>query len=491
MKKFFTCLSISVFGCISAQQNIFFDRAFWKSEPSVEVVKQKISEGNDPTSFNSAAFDATSLAILNGAPYQTIVYLLSIEGNQVNKITHDKRTYLFWAGMQSNIPIAKYLIDKGADVNVKDDKFATPILFAAARGNTNTQFYDLLIENGANIKETNGQGANALLLSLPHFNHLAQADYFIKKGLSLKSVDKNGNNAIFYASYNGNKDIVNQLIRKKINVKALNKKAENVMFAAAEGARNKQNNVDFFIFLEKLGINPNQKNTHGLTPLFVVSAKNKDANVISYFIKKGNEVNQTNQKGNTPLINASLKNTLEVITLLVNANADVNAKNEEGFSPLTQAVMGNSASVVSYLLQKGADVKVKDIKGNSLAYYLVDSYKPNDEDFDQKWKLLTENGLDFTENQSQRNNLYHLAVGKASIQLLKKIMTTPIDINAKNDDGLTPLHKAVMTAKNTQLISFLVDNGADKSIHTDFGESVYELAQENEALKGKDINFLK
>ena len=50
-----------------------------------------------------------------------------------------------------------------------------------------------------------------------------------------------------------------------------------------------------------------------------------------------------------------------------------------------------------------------------------------------------------------------------------------------------------MTGKNDELIKLLIRFGADKTIKTDFDESSYELALENELLKknATDINFLK
>ncbi|MDO4228813.1 MAG: ankyrin repeat domain-containing protein [Capnocytophaga sp.] len=493
MKRVLSPLFLLICSWLSAQNNILLSNDYWKTKPTPEQVKQKIAEGNDPIALNERAYDATSLAINNGAPNETIMYLLSLEGNEISKPTHDKRTYLFWAVFSNNLPITKYLLDKGADVNIKDSHFYTPILFAAIRGNTNQELYDLLLKHGANIKETNEDGANALLLIIPHLKDLKEAQYFTKKGLSLQSVDKNGNNAIFYAARNGNKEIIKQLVAKKINAKAINHKGQNLMFAAAEGARMKTNELDFFKYVESLGINPNQKDKNGLTPLFISSARNKDASVIQYFIDKGNDVNQSDKEGNTPLMEASSRNALEVVSLLAEKTNNINAKNKQGESALTLAVNRNSPEVVSFLIKKGADIKVKSTDGNTLVYYLVDSFNPREvKNFDEKWAILAQNGLDFTQNQSKNNNLYHLAVEKANLDILQKTTSiSGININAKNEEGLTPLHKAVMTGKNLDIIQFLLKNGADKTITTEFGESVYELAQENEALKTLDINFLK
>ena len=50
-----------------------------------------------------------------------------------------------------------------------------------------------------------------------------------------------------------------------------------------------------------------------------------------------------------------------------------------------------------------------------------------------------------------------------------------------------------MSAKDDKMIQLLVSLGADKTVKTDFGESTYDLAMENELLRKNNINieFLK
>ena len=68
-----------------------------------------------------------------------------------------------------------------------------------------------------------------------------------------------------------------------------------------------------------------------------------------------------------------------------------------------------------------------------------------------------------------------------------------IDINAKNNDGNTALHLAAMKAKDADILKFLIAQGADTKATTDFEESAYDLASENELLKKNNvgIDFLK
>ena len=85
--------------------------------------------------------------------------------------------------------------------------------------------------------------------------------------------------------------------------------------------------------------------------------------------------------------------------------------------------------------------------------------------------------------------ILHLAIEKNNIMLIEKLLNLGLDINSKDNNGVTPLHLAVMKAKNMSVIEFLLKNGADKNIKTPFGETVYDLALENEILNNLNVNI--
>ncbi|WP_233188729.1 ankyrin repeat domain-containing protein [Tenacibaculum sp. SG-28] len=475
-------------------KNIFLDRAFWKTAPSIATIKTKISEGNDPTALNRYAFDAVGYAILEEAPNSSIHYLLSLEGNPIDKITHDKRTYVFWAAYKGNVALMEYLIGKNARMDLKDSHGYSVLTFAAATGQKNTKVYDLCLENGSSITETDDHGANALLLIMPHLNDLKMLDYFTEKGLRLSSKDNDGNGAFNYGTKNGNSAILKELIAAGVPYKGLNNNGGNAMFMATQRARKGYNLLSFYKELEALGVAPNIVNKQGKTPLHNIAYANKDKETIAYFIEKGTNINQEDIDGNTPLLNASSVNSLEVITLLIDDNTDINHQNKQGKTAISNAIERNSMDVVSYLLKQGAKTNVKDQKGNSLAYYLVHGYnaqKPKD--FQDKKSALIAKGVPMKEVQHNANTLFHIGLEKNSIALLKEIHAMGIDVNAINSDGLTVLHKAVMQAKDLTVVNYLLSIGADKTMVTSFGENVFDLAKENEQLNAQniDLTFLK
>ena len=108
-------------------------------------------------------------------------------------------------------------------------------------------------------------------------------------------------------------------------------------------------------------------------------------------------------------------------------------------------------------------------------------------------ELLAEEGVDFAATQENKENMLLLAVKKNSLPLTKKALALEIDVNQADKDGNTPLQIAALRADNTEILELLVANGADTSVTTDFGESIYDLASENEILASSkaSIEFLK
>ncbi|MFL0353266.1 ankyrin repeat domain-containing protein [Xanthomarina sp. GH4-25] len=278
-----------------AQENVFLKRDFWDSNPTIENIDSKINQGYDIAQANSNNFDAVVYAILQDAPISTLQYIQSKPGNDVNKLTHDGRTYIFWAAYKGNVEFMKFLLKKGAKTDLTDDKGNTILNFAAGSGQQNTKVYDLCLANGANLKkDLTPNGANALLLAAPFDTDFKLTEYFISKGLDIKSEDAEGNNIFNYVSKTGNINMLKQLINKGI------KGTDNAFIFAAYGTRNNTNGLEFYQFLESVGLNPNTKNKDEITPLHIVASRSQDLDIINYFISKENNVNQTDKDGNTP-----------------------------------------------------------------------------------------------------------------------------------------------------------------------------------------------
>ncbi len=496
LRQIFFC---GVLGLISlnivAQENALLQRDFWKQKPALQAVENQINLGNNPAELNSNAFDPLVYALLENADLNVLIHLQKQAGNGVNKRTHDGRTYLFWAAYKNNLPFMEYLIAMGAATNLTDDHGYRVMTFAASTGVQNPKLYAYLLANGANLKlEKNRAGANTLLLLMPHLKSPELIGYFQENGLTLSDVDTDGNNAFYYAAKGGTIDMLEWLSQKGVDNKNVNKQGENAMFAAAEGMRRHSNTFELFDYLERKGISATITAKNGETPLTVYAKDGEDFTVFEYLLAKGVNVNQLTAEGNNALMLAAKNNTLETVRLLASKTTDINAANKKGETALSNAVRQNSAAVVSFLLQQGANVAAKDTEGNSLVYYIAESYTSSKlQVFEDKLGVLQNAGLNLTETQANGNTFFHFAAQQNELALLQKAHELGLNINAQNKEGLTPLHFAAMKATNVKVLRYLVSLDADVSIPTNFNESAYQLALENEQLQKNnvDFNFLK
>lgn len=486
-----------------AQQNTLLEASFWQGSPTVESLKAEIAKGNNPSQLNANSFDPVVTAINANAPVETVKYLIEQPGNDVNKLTHDGRIYLHWAASRGNVELVEYLLKKGSKLDLVDSHGSTPLLFAASQ--KNTKIFDLFVANGANLqKDVNQDGANILLLAIANDKDFVLTDYFVSKGVNLNSTDAASNNAFAYAARSGNIDFLKKLVEKGV------KPNTNAMLMAAQGGGGRGatpatgGGLAIFEYLESVGIKPTVVAKNGENVLHAIARKPNQTEQIKYFLAKGVSVDQVNEDGNNVLMSAAAVNRdLAAFELLLPKTKNINQANLQGQTALTLAVRANSPEVVSYLISKGADVKVLDKKVNNLAFYAVESYRaaggrgaamgPKPEDFDTKLNLLKQAGLDITAAQKDGNTLYHLAVAKNDLLLVKRVQSLGIDINAKNKEGITALHKAALIAKDEVMLKYLVSIDAKKDAVTGFKETAFDLAKDNETLtKNKaDITFLK
>ena len=501
MKKLLFSIALLWSVSVHAQKNTLLESSFWQSKPNVDAVKAEIEKGAKPAQFNQSSFDPVVLAINADAPNESIKYLLEQPGNDVAKLTHDGRIYLHWAAYRGNDEITSYLLSKGSNLSMVDSHGATPLTFAASAGQQNTKIYELFAAKGVNLKnEKNGAGANLLLLGIGNDKDLKLTDYFISKGLDLKSIDAEGHNAFGYAARSGNIEVLKALIAKGVPVD------NGAILMASEGSRRGAAPVEVFEYLESLKIKPTTLSKDGRNVLHSIVRRAGQNALIEHFISAGVDVNQADAEGNTVLMNAAMSNRdTSAFAIILPKVKNINQANAKGLSALAMAVNSNSAAVVNLLISKGADLNTVDKDGNNLAYYLIQSYSPETgrpapagapsraQDFEQKLALLKAKGFDIATPQKNGNTLYHLAVAKGDIALIKRFQDLSVDVNAKNKEGITPLHKAAMISKDDAMLKYLLSVGAKKDPKTGFDESAFDLASENESLKKGNVSlsFLK
>jgi len=205
------------------------------------------------------------------------------------------------------------------------------------------------------------------------------------------------------------------------------------------------------------GVDPNQKDDEGRTPLHYAV---EYVDIAELLIRHGADPNARDKIGRTPLHYVKRP---EVAELLIKAGADINARDRDGNTPLHTA----GPDAIEILLKYGADPNIKNNRGLPPVYYQLQR------SCEAGVKLLYATSKDILGIKDENGNtLLHLAaVGcREAVELLIK----HIDINSRNDDGNTPLHIACYEGSDT-IIKLLVTNGANVHIPNKYNITPLQL----------------
>jgi len=125
-------------------------------------------------------------------------------------------TTIVEAAKNGHIDIVKTLIEKGLDINTKDDYGYTSLSYAALKGHA--EVVDLLIEYGADINARNHWGGTALVQAV-FFGYVDIAKNLIDNGANM-NVKIHGDLLVIYAAKNGYDDLVDHLINNGANYRS-------------------------------------------------------------------------------------------------------------------------------------------------------------------------------------------------------------------------------------------------------------------------------
>ena len=221
----------------------------------------------------------------------------------------------------------------------------------------------LLIEAGININHQNELGETALMV----VDDLKIAELLIKSGADKNLKNVLGWNALAYALFKGNNEIVKLLTDEKdikTIIKSLNidinaghyDLSTPLIMACREG------NLELAKALIELGADVNLGNYEfdDDRPLLAVSWSN-NLEIAKLLIEAGAEVNYLDAVDfNCLMFAINLDNSFEMKKLLVDSGVNVNAVDcVDGYTALLRACCQNDAKFVSYLIENGAEVNFK------------------------------------------------------------------------------------------------------------------------------------
>jgi uncharacterized protein len=319
---------------------LLLDRgADWKVRSFDRETKiPKLSAASSITPIPRGGFPALAFAAREGDIESARVMLE--KGVDINYGDVDNTTALVVSMMNKQYTFAKFLIDRGADVNIAGSYGRTPLYAIidmrnedyAALPNRKTDdplptadVLKALLDRGANLDPT-------LTASLPGRSGMDFGDTTLGVGTT----------PLMRAARAGDTAAIRMLLDKGANP-ALTTKDGNTafMFAAGVGYRD--------------------KNTRGSEPNALASVK--------MLLATGADVRQKNSRDETALHGAADRGADTIVQFLVDRGAELNVKSKQGFTPLDVA-MGKSSLLqlpvpkptTVALLKKLGGLEAKDVK---------------------------------------------------------------------------------------------------------------------------------
>lgn len=296
---------------------------------------------------------------------------------------------LLLAASRGYADIAAWLLERGADVDIRGPRNWTPLIAAAFGGHADV--VALLLQHGADRSAVSADGLNALFYAID-YRYADIVDTLLATGTradanAATAVQfQDGHSALMRAAMRNAGDIAARLLAAGAHVEQRDARGRTALFYAADyhaldvlaalqrahaniGARDPAGNTALIAMAAKgevdtarrlldMHVDAAARNRAGATAL-AVAARAGNTDVARLLLAKADKAARTDA-----LFAAVDGGSLPTVTALLEAGLPVDARLRSGATPLMVAARNSHAHLVDYLLQRGADAKARDNDGN-------------------------------------------------------------------------------------------------------------------------------
>lgn len=305
------------------------------------------------------------------------------------------------------------------------------------------------------VKIHNDQLSLSYVLKEGDDNHLKEylSSFHKTEQDLIKWRDPKGRSLLHIAAKRGNLKIINSLIKKGLDLDAVDSKGNTAIhYSILQG----DNNEIIRAFINA-GANLDIKDKQGESALSLAVGFS-DSEIVHDMLKSGANPNTQNNSGYTPMHGALLiMGGSKVIQHFVDAKADLNIKNKEGYTPLNLAVSIGILDLFSdedkvNLLQEGVEQFFSDS---------LDSSSSSSEG-----SQLDEDKAGFRALQTEIN------------KSVKVLINSGASLDIPDKDGNTALHNAALN-DNYDAVRNLIQAGCKQDVQNNVGNIPLHIATRN------------
>jgi ankyrin repeat protein len=404
----------------------------------------------------------------------------------VNKREVDGSTPLQWAVYRDNVAEAQRLLKAGANVKLANNYGMTPMVLASEIGNP--AMIKLLLDAGADANSANLDGQSALL-AVARTGNVEAADLLVKAGAKVDARENfGGQTALMWATTRRHPKMMQYLISKGADVNARSTARDYQRHVQAEGRPKNLDSGGFtpllyaarencmecvkLLLANKADIN--LPDPDGVSPL-LLSIMNANWDIAKHLIDAGADVNQWDIFGEAPLFTVlGNRNTAgggkggpyeplntttgtQIVHLLLERGANPNMQlffrpanlngvtHTRGSTPLIRMIAAADMEMIKLLLQHKADPTLS-LADQQTTIIVAIAGRASETQAIEIVKMMKEAGVDIN-TIAQVNHRYdsrggtalHFAARKRWREMIKTLASLGINMNAKDNDGLTAL----------------------------------------------------
>ncbi len=339
-------------------------------EGHLDIVKYLVEKGAGKSVRNDYSGETALDSAAGNGHLDVVKYLISFKVDKESTFA-TVATQTFWnASIGGHINVVEYLLkEKDVDINIAkpdtpDFGGFTGLMFASWSGHTDLAQF--LVDNGADVDMKDSMGRTALMIASNN-GYLEIVKILVEKGADMNAKDDEGKTALKHATYPGHLDIINYLNNaqsKKINNKSVNSDNKTVL-TIVDWAN--AGSLDDVVKGIKSGEDIDTQNDSEYTAISVAS-ENGYLEIVEYLIKAGADVNIVNYSNTTPLMQASKNGHLSTVESLIKAGAELDIVDSTYKDTALILASGKGhTEIVKRLLQAGADIDKQGAYGEKTA----------------------------------------------------------------------------------------------------------------------------